>query len=154
MKKELKAKQLIPFLEAKNKVTLRVRKNATLERKTMTISKVESPQDDGTCVCTISTDNVDRGGDIMCMDGVNTAEFLKIPSVYVNHNYADLPAAKCLELTHKPHAIDAKVQFEQVAKSVSAEIWTRVKSGTLKGVIIGFDADEVLLHRTKDFADY
>ena len=151
MQVELKASSLIPFLEEKNKVQLKYNKEAVIERKESIIDKVESiNEEEGTVWCTITSQNIDRVGDIVVSSGIDTSEFQKINSVFINHNYAELPVAKCNELVHKDGYIMAKIQFA-LGSPVVKDIFERVKAGVVRGISVGFDASEVILRGCKEF---
>ena len=153
MKNMIRADSLIPFLNEKNKTDIKYNKESIIERKEVFINKVESVnEEDGTILCVITTSDVDRAGDIVLATGCDTTEFSKIPSVFVNHNYADLPCASCLELIHKDNLIMAKIKFVLSVPSVK-EIWERVKAGVMRGVSIGFEAKEVIMRGTKAFEE-
>ena len=153
MKDIVKADSLIPFLNEKNKTDLKYSKESLVERKEVFINKVETAnEEDGTILCTITTEDVDRAGDIVLASGINTTEFKKINSVYVNHDYAQLPIASCEELIFKNNSIMAKVKFVLTVPAVK-DIWERVKAGAMRGVSIGFSATEVVMKGTKAFED-
>ena len=149
MKEIVKASQLVPFLNTKNNSDLKFRNEAVIERKEVLVNKVESlNEEEGTVWCTITTQGVDRMGDIVASEGIDTNEFKKIPSVFINHDYSLLPVAKCLELKHMPDCIMAKMQFV-LSVPVIKNIFELVKAGVMKGISIGFDAKEVILKGSK-----
>ena len=153
MKDIVKADSLIPFLNEKNKTDLKYNKDSIIERKEVFINKVETAnEEDGTILCTITTQDVDRAGDIVLASGCDATQFKKIPSVYVNHDYAQLPIASCEELIYQNDSIMAKVKFALTVPEIK-NIWERVKAGVMKGVSIGFAANEVILRGTKAFDD-
>ena len=153
MKQIIKADKLIPFLNQKNNVDLKYDKNGLIERKELIFNKVESiNEEEGSVMCTISTQNVDRIGDIVIAKGCKVEEFKRIPSVYLNHDYSQLPIATCEELTWTENSIQAKVKFVLSVDYIK-DILELVKSGALRGVSIGFNANEVVLKGTKSFED-
>ena len=154
MKNEIKASKLIKFLNTKAQPGKEMvcKKGSKVERHEAIVTKVESAAEDGTVMCTISTQGVDRMGDVVVSKGVDTSEFAKIPSVYINHNYSQLPVATCEELIHQDGAIMAKVKFVLAVPAIK-NIFELVKAGALKGISIGFDATQACYKGTKEFED-
>jgi len=154
MKTELSSDKLIPFLSEKFKTELKFNPKSVIERKEVFINKVQSVNDeDGTCECIISTEEPDRVGDVVVSAGIDTSEFKKIPSVYVNHNYAALPVAVCESMVHKNKEIVAKIKFVTAIPAVK-NIFELVKAGALRGISVGFEAQEMLQKGTKEFDTY
>jgi hypothetical protein len=153
MKNIVATEKLVGFLNQKNSSDLKFRKDSVVERKEMFLDKVESiNEEDGTCQCIITTQGTDRQGDIVISRGIDTTEFKKIPSIFLNHDYSLLPIAKCEELVHKDGYITATVKFVLGVPAIK-NIFELVKAGVLKGVSIGFAANEVVLRGTKAFDD-
>jgi phage head maturation protease len=151
MKEITKSSSLIPFLNQKNNVNLKYNKDSMIERKEVFVNDVQSVnENDLTAICIISTQNVDRTGDVVLSNGIMTDEFKQIPSIYVNHNYATLPIAKCLDIVHKSGMIEAKIQFVK-EDELSMKVFNLVKNGVMRGISIGFDAEEVILKGSKVF---
>ena len=154
MKTEISSEKLIPFLSEKFKTELKYTPKSVIERKEAFITKVNSVNDEtGECDCIISTEDCDRVGDIVMSSGIDTTEFKKIPSVYVNHNYAGLPVATCEELVHKDKSIQAKIKFVTAVPAIR-NIFELVKAGALRGVSIGFEGIDSFVKGTKEFDDY
>lgn len=152
-KEAVKANKLIPFLNQKNHSDVKYKDGSVIERHEVILSKVETLNEaEGTVWCTITTQGTDRTGDIVISSGVDTTEFVKIPSIYINHDYSLLPIAKCEELVHKDGYIMAKMKFV-LSVPVIKNIFELVKAGAMKGISIGFAANEVILKGTKAFDD-
>ena len=152
MKDIVKCSSLIPFLNEKNHSDVKYQDDGIVLRKEAIVSSVESVTEDGTAVCIITTQGTDRTGDVVISAGINTTEFQKIPAIFLNHDYSLLPVAKCLELIHEKNCIKAKIQFALNVPAVK-NIFELVKAGVLKGVSIGFAANEVVMKGTKAFDD-
>ena len=151
MKTLVKADSLVPFLNQKNKSDVKFRTEAIIERKETFVTKVESiNEEDGTVECIITTQGVDRAGDVIISSGIDTSEFKKINSVFINHDYSLLPIATCEELVHKNGHITAKIKFA-LNVALSKDAFELVKAGALRGVSVGFDATEVILKGTRSF---
>ena len=154
MKNIINSNDLIPFLNQKNKADLKYTKNSTIERKELLINEVKSAnEEDGTVWCTITTQDIDRMGDIVLSKGIDTSEFQKIPSVFVNHNYSALPVGACTEMVHKDNSVEAKIKFALNVPE-SKDVFDRIKAGILRGVSIGFNAGSVALKGCKEFDEH
>jgi len=154
MKTELSSDKLVPFLSDKFNTELKYKPNSTIERKELFISNVNSVnEEDGTCECIITTEQMDRRGDIVVSSGIDTTEFKKIPSVFINHNYAALPIATCDSLVHKDKSIHAKIKFVTSVPAIK-NIFELVKAGALKGISVGFEVKDCLIRGTKEFDSY
>jgi len=150
----LKAESLVAFLNNKFKTDIEVKKDSLIERKEFIFNSIDTIDEvEGSVYCTISTEDVDRGGDMMIAAGMDINDFKKIPSVYVSHDYSLLPIAKCTEIHHLDKSIVAKIVFCREVPAIK-NIWELVKSGTLKGVSIGFEALKVLQKGSKEFNSY
>ena len=150
----LKAENLVTFLNNKFKTDIEVKKDSLIERKEFIFNSIDTiNEEEGSVYCTISTEDVDRGGDMMIAAGIDITDFKKIPSVYVSHDYSLLPIAKCTEIHYLDKSIVAKIVFCREVPAIK-NIWELVKSGTLKGVSIGFEALKVLQKGSKEFNSY
>ena len=86
----------------------------------------------------ITTDQVDRSGDVVVQKGVSVANFNKSRTVLWNHDQ-DHPVASCVDLAIKADAIEALVQFPDAGISPKAdEVYGLVKAGVINAVSIGF----------------
>jgi len=89
----------------------------------------------------ISTETVDRMGDIVRAAGCQFESYLKNPVVLLGHNYGDLPVAKTLELAIVPGAgIRAKFQFPADGIYDRADQTRRLwDAGFINAASIGFN---------------
>lgn len=154
MTKEIvKASSLIPFLNQKFKKDLKFNKDSVIERKETLLTKPESLDENNLTVrCIVTTETVDRMGDIVIAKGVDTSEFVKINNVYSNHDYSLLSIGKCLELIHKPKDIDGIVKFIK-DDELSMKHFNQIKNGIVMGVSIGYEVEEAIFRGTKAFDD-
>jgi len=149
----VKASSLIPFLNQKNKSDVKFNQLANIERKEVFVNEIKTlNEEEGTVYCTVTTQDIDRTGDIVLANGCDTSEFKKIPSCYINHDYSLLPIASCEELIHKDGGIEAKMKFVLSVPAIK-NIFELVKAGAMKGISIGFEANDVVLKGTKAFND-
>lgn len=88
----------------------------------------------------ISTESVDRMGDIVRAAGCQFEDYLKNPVVLLGHNYGDLPVAKTLELAVVPGVgIRAKFQFPESGLYDKADQTRKLwDAGFLNAASIGF----------------
>jgi HK97 family phage prohead protease len=87
----------------------------------------------------ISTDAVDRDGDVIHPKSWQLDNYQKNPIVAFAHDYSALPIAKCTEITRTPHGLEAIAEFP--AKGVYAfadTVFDLVKGGFLSATSVGF----------------
>ena len=90
----------------------------------------------------ITTDSIDRDGDVMLPKGADLKDFAKSPTVFFNHNY-DLPIGKTVALKRTDHGIQAKTVFAKRPESHEGEwlpdtVFSLFQQGVIKGFSIGF----------------
>lgn len=90
----------------------------------------------------ITTDSVDRDGDVMSPKGADLKDFAKSPTVFFNHNY-NLPIGKTVALKRTDHGIEAKTVFAKRPETHEGEwlpdtIFSLFQQGVIKGFSIGF----------------
>lgn len=88
----------------------------------------------------ISTESIDRDGDIIRANGGRFDDYLKNPVVLLGHNYSDLPVAKTLEVAVVPgQGVRAQFQFPEAGLYDKADnvrkLWD---AGFLNAASIGF----------------
>lgn len=92
---------------------------------------------------TISTDSIDRDGEVLVPQGMDSREFEKNPVVFWNHDY-DKPIAKSIgKLSRGEHGIDASTEFAVRPADFKGEFFpdvarALVEQGIVKGVSVGF----------------
>ncbi|PWC89832.1 hypothetical protein TSH100_04120 [Azospirillum sp. TSH100] len=87
----------------------------------------------------ISTEGVDRAGDIVRQDGLVLANFLQNPIILWNHDQ-NFPIANALEITRDAGVTTALVEFFPEGVDETADrVCRMVKAGLVKGVSIGFN---------------
>lgn len=88
----------------------------------------------------ISTENIDRQGDIVRASGGQFENYLKNPVVLLGHDYHDLPIAKTIELSVVPGSgIRAKFQFPASGLYEKADTTRKLwDAGFLNAASIGF----------------
>lgn len=113
-------------------------------------------------VATISTNAVDRDGDVLLPGGLNAREFRKNPVMLFGHESGSLPIGKWTKI--EKHGGQKVVAFGELASRPaehpkSAEwladsVLHLVKEGVLKGVSVGFLIEEEREPDRKDFAQF
>lgn len=96
-------------------------------------------------VAKITTGCVDRDGEVVVPQGVNTRDFEKNPVVLFNHDYYKLPIGKCVSIRRDGDSIVAKTVFAERPASLPADkewepdtIFDLYKQGVLNAFSIGF----------------
>lgn len=89
----------------------------------------------------ISTESVDRSGDIMRAAGGDFANYMKNPVVLLGHNYSDLPVAKTLEINIIPGVgVRTRFQFPEFGLYDKADTTHKLwDAGYLNAASIGFN---------------
>jgi HK97 family phage prohead protease len=94
----------------------------------------------------ISTDAVDREGDVLIPDGCNSKQYELSPSLFFNHDYYTLPVGKCVGLKREDSRIVAKfVLAERPADHPEGEEWfpstllSLFQQGVVNGFSVGFE---------------
>lgn len=89
----------------------------------------------------ISTESVDRTGDIVRANGGQFADYMNNPVVLLGHDYGDLPVAKTLELSVVPGVgIRARFQFPEWGLYDKADTTRKLwDAGFLNAASIGFN---------------
>lgn len=95
----------------------------------------------------ISTEDVDRVGDVMLAKGMDPSHFLKNPVVTVNHCYYLPPVGRCLRLwearSESARGVKALTKYPprpdgHQGEWASDDAWYLVKSGLVAGKSVGF----------------
>lgn len=109
---------------------------------------------------TITTETIDRDGEVLISDGMNAAEYEKNPVVFYNHDYAQ-PIGKISDLRRGDGKIDATIEFAQRPDGFEGAYFPEfveslVAQDIVKGISVGFVpmADGVRKASQKDRQDY
>ena len=91
---------------------------------------------------TITTESMDRDGEVVISQGMNSTEFELNPIVFYNHDY-DQPIGKISELRRGDGKIDATINFAQRPEGFEGSYFPEfveslVDQGIVKGISIGF----------------
>jgi hypothetical protein len=100
------------------------------------IAETKVDDDERTVTAVISTDTVDRDGEVMLPKGADLEGYLKNPVVQWAHGYWDAPIAKALYITKGRKQIVAKAQFADTV--FAEEIYQLYKKKFLNAFSVGF----------------
>lgn len=108
-------------------------------RKTLT---AETSAAKGTFTATISTDSIDRDGEVLVPQGMNSTEFDRNPVVFWNHNY-DMPVGRAVSMSRTDRSVVATASFARRPDDFVGEFFpdfarALVEQGVVKGVSVGF----------------
>ena len=108
--------------------------------KTFTVESKVIDFDTGVYEVMVSTEGVDRDGDIILALGVDIDSYLKNPVVLYAHDYWDMPVAKTLAIEKQPGAgLKARFQFPEWGASEKADTVHKLwGGGFLNAASIGF----------------
>ena len=100
------------------------------------IAKVEADDDERTVTAVISTNEIDRDGEIILPSGAELENYLKNPVVLWAHSYGTPPIARTLWMKQGRKAITAKIKFADTDRA--EEVYQLFKGGFMKAFSIGF----------------
>ena len=110
-----------------------------MQRKTLnaSISKAGPSID-----ATISTETIDRDGEVLVAQGMDATEFDANPVVFYNHDYAQ-PIGRVTELRRGKGKVDATIEFAKRPSDFSGSYFPEfveslVEQGIVKGISVGF----------------
>ena len=90
-----------------------------------------------TVVAVISTDAVDRDGEVVLPRGLRKKAFQGNPIVFRNHDYGGLPIGKALWVKAEAQRVLAKYQVSDKTQE-AREVWDLLRDGILQAHSIGF----------------
>lgn len=109
---------------------------------------------------TITTQTIDRDGEVLISQGMDASEYEKNPVVFYNHDYAQ-PIGKISDIRRGDGKIDATIQFAQRPEGFEGSYFPEfveslVEQGIVKGISVGFVPLEGGTRRasSKDQSDY
>lgn len=111
-----------------------------MQTKTLTATVAKS---DGIKVdATITTETIDRDGEVLISQGMDASEYEKNPVVFYNHDYAE-PIGKITDLRRGKGKIDATIEFAKRPDDFEGSYFPEfveslVDQGIVKGISVGF----------------
>lgn len=99
----------------------------------------------GGFAATITTEMIDRDGEVVIAQGMNAAEYETNPILFYNHDY-NLPVGRCLSLERRPTSISAEFKFAERPADFEGPFFPEfvaamVGQGVVRGVSIGYTAE-------------
>jgi hypothetical protein len=99
----------------------------------------------GGFTATVTTEMIDRDGEVVIAQGMNASEYLTNPVLFYNHDY-NLPVGKCLSLERRPTSIVADFKFAERPDDFEGPFFpefvaSMVGQGIVRGVSIGYTAE-------------
>lgn len=104
--------------------------------KSFTAATTEIDESQRAVTATITTDSIDRDGEVVLPAGLDLADYRKNPVVFFGHDMKSLPIGKNLWIKPDGKGLIAKTQFANTKSA--GEVWELVRTGFLKGFSIGF----------------
>ena len=97
---------------------------------------------DGGIEAKISTNSIDRDGEVLIPQGMNAVDYTKNPVLFWNHDYSN-PIGNVTDLRRDENAIYGKLTFAKRTDDVQGEFFPEVaeslvKQGVVKGISVGF----------------
>lgn len=128
-----------------------------MEYKTYTVETKAIDAEKGIYEALISTESVDRDGDILKAEGADLTNFNKNPVVLFGHNYRDATAVvgKALEVVKEAgQGIRARFQFADKETSPHADLVHRLwRGGFLNATSVGFIPNQHEARKDEDGND-
>jgi len=111
-----------------------------MNKKTLT-AEIGNSADSGV-EAIISTESIDRDGEVLIAAGMDTTEFDSNPIVFYNHDYAQ-PVGKVSDIRRGRNQIDATIEFAKRPEGFQGAYFPEfvkslVQQGIVKGVSVGF----------------
>lgn len=100
------------------------------------LAEVKALDDPMVVAATISTEAIDRMGDIVCQDGWDLENYKQNPVVLINHNYNILPVGKCVDIAVKNGRMHAVTQFADT--QMGREVAQLYRGGFMRAFSVGF----------------
>lgn len=112
-----------------------------MERRTKTLS-ASVKMDAGGIVAKLTTNSVDRDGEVLIPQGMVSKDFEKNPVLFYNHEY-DQPIGKVTNLKRTDDSVMGTLTFAQRPEDYVGEFFPSfvealVRQGIVKGVSVGF----------------
>jgi len=111
-----------------------------MQRKTLnaTIEKAAGVKVEAT----ITTETIDRDGEVLISQGMNSSEYELNPVLFFNHDY-DQPIGRVVDLRRGKDKIDATIEFAQKPEGWEGPYFpsfveSLVEQGIVKGISVGF----------------
>lgn len=110
-----------------------------VQRKTLT---ADVSPGDGKIIAKLTTDSVDRDGEVLIPQGMNSKDFEKNPVLFYNHEY-DQPIGRVVNMKRAEKAVYGELEFAKRPEGFKGEFFPAfiealVTQNMVKGVSVGF----------------
>lgn len=100
----------------------------------------------GAIIAKLTTDSVDRDGEVLIPQGMNTVDYDKNPVLFYNHEY-DQPIGKVTNIKRSEDSVTGELQFAQRPSDYEGDFFPQfvealVRQDIVKGVSVGFVAED------------
>jgi HK97 family phage major capsid protein/HK97 family phage prohead protease len=109
-----------------------------LEKKQIEVVIKSKDLGDGEVEVVVSSASLDRHGEIIDIDGIDTKRYMKNPVVQWAHDYDKPPIGKAVKLWKDGKKLMARMKFAIAENPFAKTIYELVKGGFLNAVSIGF----------------
>ncbi len=107
--------------------------------KALSDATASATDESGTFEVIISTEDVDRHGDVVRVDGWDTTNYMNNPVVLCNHEWWDLPVGMCTELRTEGNKLIAKGKFAPADANPKAQMVRKLYDlGMMRATSVGF----------------
>ena len=108
----------------------------------------DAEKSDRTLVCKVSTDGLDRDGEVMLPKGADLMRYRKNPVVLFGHQHDRPAVGRSLWIDKFPNDIRSKTQFADT--DFGRDLWSLYEGGYMASWSIGFDKPEWREPKTRD----
>jgi len=110
--------------------------------KTITIQGTKAPKG-RTATFILSTEDIDRDGDVILVNGWKTAEFMKNPVFQIFHDGRQFPIGKFLRVYKHSKQLRGEVQFSDQGTNPTADLaYELVQQDIMRAVSVGFRSND------------
>lgn len=115
----------------------------TLKRKASAGNTMEFVPGERADISVVSTETVDREGEVIIAKGIDSSFYQKNPVVLFGHKYDELPVGRCPWLKSVPGGLKAKTIYSSRPDNwdgpwLPDAVYSMTKEGILKGKSIGY----------------
>lgn len=116
------------------------------DMKKKTLSASVNANEGGRIVAKLTTDSVDRDGEVLIPQGMNAKDYENNPVLFYNHDYAN-PIGTVANLKRKDNAVVGELRFAQRPEDYKGDFFptfveTLIRQGIVKGISVGFVPEE------------
>jgi len=110
--------------------------------KVKTLSTTVEPRQGGRIIAKLTTDSVDRDGEVLIPQGMNAKDYENNPVLFYNHDYAN-PIGTVANLKRDDNAVVGELRFAKRPDDYQGDFFpafveTLIRQEIVKGISIGF----------------